>query len=149
MEYKFQPQSKDSVHGNDFIYHSFGPNAERRHRHFKNFLAIQDPAIDIPPRNKYPNWKVRPILLWMNYIFKMAWLLGVCFAIDEMTIGFQGMHADKRRITYKNEGDGFQADALCDDGYTYQFYFRNHPAPQKYLSKGLSPLHSRVLSLFD
>ena len=38
---------------------------------------------------------------------------------------------------------------MCDDGYTYQFYFRNDPAPQQYLKKRLSPLHSRVLSLFD
>ena len=149
VEYKFRPHSQDAVHGNDFIYHSFGPNAERRHRHFKTFLAAQDPAIAIPQRKLYPNWKVRPLLKWMNHIFKEAWWVGEYCAVDEMTIGFQGMHADKRRITYKAEGDGFQADALCDDGYCYQFYFRNHPAPKKYLEKGLSPLHSRVMTLFD
>ena len=64
-------------------------------------------------------------------------------------MGFKGQHADKRRITYKAEGDGFQCDALCDSGFTYQVYMQNHPAPAKYLKQGLSPLHSRVMGLFD
>ena len=85
----------------------------------------------------------------MNYLFPLIWHLGISFAIDEMTIGFQGMHADKKRITYKAEGDGFQADALCDDGYCYQFFFCNDPANAEYVKSGLSPLHSRVMSLFD
>ena len=60
---------------------------------------------------------MRPFVQWMNYLFPLIWLLGDSFAIDEMKIGFQGMHTDKKRITYKAEGDGFQADALCDDGF--------------------------------
>ena len=55
-EQKFKPLSQDPVHGNDFIYHTFGPNAERRHCHFKTFLGIQDPAISTPSRKNYPNW---------------------------------------------------------------------------------------------
>ena len=62
---------------------------------------------------------------------------------------FQGQHKDKQRITYKAEGYGFQADAVCDEGFTYQVYMRNDPAPKKYLKQGLSPLHSRVMALFD
>ena len=62
---------------------------------------------------------------------------------------FQGHHKDKQRITYKAEGDCFQADALCDEGFTYQFYMRNDLAPKKYLKQGLSPLHSIVVALFD
>ena len=58
-----------------------------------------------------------------------------------MTIGLQGKRRDKKRITYKTAGDGFQCDALCESGFTYQFYFRNDPAPPKYLKKKLSPLH--------
>ena len=53
------------------------------------------------------------------------------------------------RITYKAEGDGFQCDALCQEGYTYNFYYRNQPAPKKYLDQGHSPLHARVMWLFD
>ena len=52
MEQKFKLQSQDPVHGNDFIYHTFDPNSEFRHRHFKNFLAIQDPEILTPSRKK-------------------------------------------------------------------------------------------------
>jgi len=149
IQKRFKPQRVDKVHGNDFIYSSFGPNAERRHRHFKAFFASQDPAIDPPARMLFPNWKVRPMLTWLNFICSSLWLLGLAFSVDEMTMRFKGKHADKRRITYKNEGDGFQADALCQDGYTYQVYMRNDPAPSKYLNQGLSPLHSRVMALFD
>ena len=149
IELKFRSQHQDKVHGNDFIHRSFGPNSERRHKHFKAFFSCQNPAIDIPDRSKNPNWKVRPLLTWMNFIFPTMWLLGICFSIDEMTMRFQGQHKDKQRITYKAEGDGFQADALCDEGFTYQVYMRNDPAPKKYMKQGLSPLNSRVMALFD
>ena len=56
------------VHGNDFIYTSFRYNAEHRHRHFKAFLATQDPVINLPKRSIFTNWNVRPMLTWMNYI---------------------------------------------------------------------------------
>ena len=75
--------------------------------------------------------------------------INTCISCDEQTIGFQGNHKDKKRITYKAEGDGFQCDALCQDGFTYQFYFRNEPAPKRWKKLGLSPLHSRVMALFD
>ena len=50
-----------------------------------------------------------------------------------MKIRFQGKHVDKRQITYKNEGDGFQANALRQDGFTYKIFMRNDPAPLKYI----------------
>ena len=78
-----------------------------------------------------------------------AWICGVDISIDEQTIKFQGRHVDKLQITYKREGDGFQCDALCDNGYTYAFQFRNEAAPTNYLQQGLSPLHARVMGLFD
>ena len=149
VELKFKPQRSDCVHGNDMVYSSFGPNAERRHRHFKCFFACQNPAIALPSRMEYPNWKVRPLIKWLNFICPQAWKLAEAISIDEMTIGFEGNHRDKKRITYKTEGDGFQCNALCDNGFTYQVYFRNHPAPKKYLNIGMSPLHSRVLGLLD
>ena len=68
-------------------------------------------------------------------------------SVDEQTIGFQGRHVAKLRITYKREGDGFQYDVLCDSGCTYTFYFRHDPLPVQY--NHLSPLHTRVMSLFD
>ena len=149
VEMKFKPQRVDAIHGNDYCYHNFGPNAERRHQNFKAFLTTQDPLIQPPERKKYPNWKVRPLIKWINYLMPMVWLLGRAFSIDEMTMGFKGKHQDKRRITYKAEGDGFQADALCQEGFCFQVHMRNDPAPRKYLKQGLSPLHSRVMYLFD
>jgi hypothetical protein len=62
-----------------------------------------------------------------------------------MTMRFKGRHGNKLRITFKAEGDGFMADALCDDGYCYQIYMRNDPAP----AQGLSPLIARTMALFD
>ena len=78
-----------------------------------------------------------------------AWKCGRKVSVDEQTIGFQGHHAAKLLITYKQEGDGFQCDALCDSGYTCNFFFRHDPPPQEYILKGLSPLHSRAMALFD
>ena len=44
-------------------------------------------------------------------------------------------------------GDGFLLDYLRANRYTYSFYFRNQAAPKSWTEKGLSPLHSRVMSL--
>ena len=66
---------------------------------------------------------------------------GITIAVDEMTMWFKDVHKDKLNITYKSEGEGFQVDTLCDDGYCYQVYMRNDPAPQKHLKQELSPLH--------
>ena len=66
-----------------------------------------------------------------------------------MILGFKGIHKDKRRITIKRAGDGFQCDSLCKNGFMYQVYFRNHPKPPKYINMKLSQLHYRVMSLFD
>ena len=55
---KFHPQSIDPINGNDFIFRSFPPNAERRHRHFKAFFTIQDPRDPVPDRKIEPNWKI-------------------------------------------------------------------------------------------
>ena len=71
------------------------------------------------------------------------------FRILEMTIGFQIMHEDKKRITYKAEGYGFQVDAICEDGFCFHFYFQNDPENVEYAKTGLLPLHSRVMKLFD
>jgi len=73
-----------------------------------------------------------------------AWDVGSHLSGDEQTIGFKGNHADKQRINYKKEGDGFLADAIAEDGYTYTFFLRNMPAPKKYIDMKMSPLHSRV-----
>ena len=62
--------------------------------------------------------------------------------VYEQTVGFKGNHADKQRISYKREGDGFLIDTLCEDGYMYTIYARNMPAPKKYIDRKISPLNS-------
>ena len=44
-------------------------------------------------------------------------------------LGFQGWSRIKLCILYKKEGDGFQCDAVCDDGYTFSFYFHHGDPP--------------------
>ena len=75
--------------------------------------------------------------------------MGRDISCDEQTIGFKGNHSDKQRISYKKEGDGFLADAILQDGYTYTFYMQNMPVPKNYVDNKLSPLHARVLFMFD
>lgn len=76
-------------------------------------------------------------------------MLGINISIDKMTMRMKGVHQDKMTIMFKAEGDGFMTYALCQESYCYQYYMRKEPAPQKYLTMGFSPLHSRVLALFD
>ena len=41
LEHKFRTQGQDEVNGNDFISRSLGPNATRRHKHFRHFLRAK------------------------------------------------------------------------------------------------------------
>ena len=55
VEYKFKPQRRDGIGGNDMIHNAFSSNADRRHKHFKAFLACCNPIIPPPSRDEYPN----------------------------------------------------------------------------------------------
>ena len=61
----------------------------------------------------------------------------------------QGNHKDKLQITYKKEGDGFQCDTVCADGFTYIFYFRNKPPTIDNTPCDLSVLHKIFMSLLN
>ena len=143
IQYKFKSQRQDPVNGNDLCYQVFGSDAEKRYKQFRSLFVIQDPMLPIPNRKLAPNHKVDPLLLRMLKVFSECWESGPNVAGDEQDAGFKGNHPDKQRVSYKKEGDGFLIDALCDDGFTITFYFRNTPAPQKWVSKGFSPTHSR------
>ncbi len=78
-----------------------------------------------------------------------AWDMGEIASCDEQDVGFTGRHQDKQRINYKDEGDGFLADSICQDGYTWNFYFRNVHPPKHYVDQGYSPTHACMLFLFD
>lgn len=61
----------------------------------------------------------------------------------------QRLHQDKLHISFKRESNGFMANALCDDGFTYQVYMRNDPSPLWCTSKGLSLLLTRTMALLN
>jgi hypothetical protein len=102
-----------------------------------------------PSKKSHPNHKIDKFLSHINRMSMMAWDMGSHASCDEQLIGFQGHCQDKMRIKYKKEGDGFQAECICENGYTYSFYSCNLPAPKKYLQCKCSPIHARVLFLFD
>jgi hypothetical protein len=99
-----------------------------------------------------PLWKVQHLLDELNKNARRMWIPGKCVCIYEQTLGFQGRSGIKLRISYKKEGDGFQCNALCDDGYTFSFYFRHWdpptlPVPAEFKDSDLSPTAQRVVWL--
>ena len=149
VEKKFEHPKKNEVNGSNICHEVFGQNANRRLREFKAFFAAVDPTQAVPPRATHPNYKVHRMFKHAIYISKAAIYIGRHISADEQTIGCQGRHPDILRITYKQEGDGFQCDAVCSDSYTYSFYFRNQKAPDTFVNMGMLPLHARVHALFD
>jgi hypothetical protein len=146
---KFKPQAAGKINGNDMCYQIFGRDASCCHKMFKDLFTIQNPLKHVPSRKSHPNFKVDPFLLWIQVVSMEALPMAKFISIDEQTIDFKGMHVDKLQIRYKKEGDGFQCDSLCCNGYTYSFFMHNMPAPKKYLDEGLSPLHACCLFLMD
>ena len=124
-----------------------GQTLSRRHKHIKLFFANQYPSLTNPPHKACTNFKVIPFLIHISQVIQEAWDYGHNLAVDDQTIGLQGQHADKLWINFKNTGDGFQADFLCEYGYTFYFHFHNEPPPQHWIDKGFYPLHACVLGL--
>ena len=149
VEMKLSSEDTSPIHSNATLWRALGPNAVKRFKMWKCCFSLQDPKLPVPPRKTHPNFKVDEFLRDRQKVWRYVWRLARDIAGDEQTMGFKGNHADKLRITYKKEGDGFQVDAISDDGYMFTFYFGKHPAPKKYLDMGFSQLHSRVLALYD
>ena len=147
MEMKFD--KSDVANYNPYVAANFGTNPVRRLRQFRGFFTCQDPMKPAPPRTRSPLFKVLPMITWIRKLGPICWECGINIGVDEQTMGFQGHHVDKLRTSYKKEGDGFQCDALCDEGFTYSVYFRNEPPPPECIRQGLSPLHARCMWLFD
>ena len=49
-------------------------------------------------------------------------MLGIAFYIYEIIMNLKSHHAYKRRITYREEGDGFQADDILHKWYKYEVF---------------------------
>ena len=65
-----------------------------------------------------------------------AWDLGNLISCDKQMIGFKGNNSVFQRVTYLKEGDGVLCDSICENGFTYSFFFQNMPAPKQYLDLG-------------
>ena len=83
----------------------------------------------------------------MRRVSQDAIYIGRYISIDEQDIDLQGRNKDKQRVTFKKAGDCLLVDALCAEGYTYAWYFRNQLAPKFWTDKELSPLRARVMAL--
>ena len=118
---KFTSQEQDEINGNDFVKRSLGPAATCRHEHFCRLFSTQWPVNPPLTRSSKPYLKLETLLEWIKSASQKAWKLGEKILVDEQTYGFQGRHPCKLCTTYKNEGDGFQYDNLCDNGYTFTF----------------------------
>ena len=121
----------------------------RRWKHFRRFLCFYDFRKD--PKTeaaKNPLWKVQPLLDELNEQARKMWITGRWVSIDEQTLGFKGKHSMKLRISYKREGDGFQCDAVCNNGYTFSFWFWHGDSltlSTEYKHLELSPAARRVV----
>jgi hypothetical protein len=71
----------------------------------------------------HTNFKINHFLQHVMKVSIDAWDMGEVLSCDEQDIEFTGRHQDKQWVTYKDEGDRFLTDSLCQDGYTYTFYF--------------------------
>ena len=74
-----------------------------------------------------------------------AFELGCNISSDKKYENFQWNHEDKQWVTFKNTGDGFLIDSVCDYGYTINFYLRNPPPPKRLIWKGYSPTNSQII----
>ena len=102
----------------------------RRWAQFRRFMCMFDFRQDARKETaKNPLWKVQLLLDELNKNGQKMWIPGKWVSIDEQTLGFQGCSGIKLRISYKKEGDGFQCNAVCDDGYTFSCYFRHGGIP--------------------
>ena len=95
----FRSSADSRMLGNDYLRMRF-PNGERRWRHFCRFFTMYDPRIHPDsPKAQRPLFKVEILLKHLLQNAKRCWDTGSILSIDEQTIGFQGRHASKLRIT--------------------------------------------------
>ena len=130
---------RHNIFGNEFIAKAMDKHMPgghrsvrgiRRWKHFRRFMCMFDFRENAKKETeKNPLWKVQRFLDEINDNAAKMWIPGKWVAIDEQTLGFQGRSGIKLRISYKNEGDGFQCDAICDNGYTFSFFFRHGDPP--------------------
>lgn len=147
--------------------------AERRWVQFRSFFHIQSysplewkqaPLTPPGPGNdlKEERWtllhyqtagplkKCEPMLSYCRGKWTVGYRPGKKVSLDEETAGCKARCALVTRIktSQKKEGDGFQCDAICEDGYTITFHFRcdRLPCVQE---KDISPRDTRCAWLVE
>ena len=99
---------------------------------------------------KEPLYKCEPMLSYCRSKWTNGWRPGMHLSLDEETAGCKARCSLVTRIktSQKKEGDGFQADAICEDGYTITFHFRcdDLPCTQE---KDVSPRDTRCAWLAE
>ena len=116
---------------------------------FEQILRYLHCADNYKDNKSDPLFKIRTLLKMVNINCKTSWIVSPICAIDEMDIGWRGMHKHKERITYKKAGDGFLIYALCDEGgYVFNFVVKFDTTWQRDID-GLCPTFSALLHLVD
>jgi hypothetical protein len=137
----------------DKIVHGVRVSGICRWRHLRRFLTLTNYRLNpSEEQRKNPMWKVQSLVAELNYRARQIWIPGECIAIDKQTFGFKGRSGMKLRISYKREGDAFQCDTLCNEGYTFSFFFRHGKAPKipvKYDTFELSDMVKHVIWLAE
>lgn len=124
LEYWFLSAAESRVYGNDTIRRLF-PRKGKILAEFCRFFCLYDPWVSPhSDQSKRTLFKIRLLLDHLLKTFREWWITGLDVSVDEQTLGFQGRSAYKQRIKFKRVGDGFMCNAMCDEGYTYAFYFR-------------------------
>jgi hypothetical protein len=102
-----------------------------------------------PAKDKCPTFKVDEFFRWLRHIWKEAWLLAEGFSVDKQTCKIQGKCKYKSHCgKFKQLGDRLQEDCIADDGYTWDFYFRNEPVNAELLAQGYCPMHCWLIHMF-
>jgi hypothetical protein len=149
LVWKMQPQSRQPTHGNNKVALTIGPGYQQKHHSLRHFFGCQDPLMTPPPEDKCPNFKVNEFFCWLRYIWKEAWCLAKGFLIEEQSCKMQGKSKYKTCSgKFKQLGDGIQMNAIANDGYMWDFYFRNKPINQELLAMGLCLMHCRLITMF-
>ena len=123
---KLSTEEASPIHLNATLWCALGSNDITQFKMWKGCFSLQDPKLPVSSRKTHSNPKVDEFLRGQQLlIWRYTWRPVRDIAGDEQTMGFKGNHTNKLRIAYKKEGDGFQVDAISDDGYIFTLYFRN------------------------
>ena len=79
--------------------------------------------------SKHSLFDVHRMLQHIQRRFELYWDPAQYLRIDEKIIEFQSRHKGKLRITFKDAGNGFQAEAVFYRGYTYYFIYCDDDIP--------------------